>query len=81
MSEMGQSRHVDRAPFTSAVTRLADILRVNWHASNVPKADANDIDSGTNALCRTLENSPSKVAAAGQPESGATQHDAGSCST
>ena len=33
------SRRVDRAPFTSGLPRLADILRVGWLVSNVPEAD------------------------------------------
>src|ERR1700726_4884920 len=36
---LGQSRHFDRAPLTSALPRLADILRVNRHVSKVPQAD------------------------------------------
>jgi hypothetical protein len=39
MSEMGHSRRIDRAPFTSGLPRLADILRVGRHVSKVPKAD------------------------------------------
>jgi hypothetical protein len=39
MSQMGQSRHCDRAPLTSGFSQLADILRVSRHVSNVPQAD------------------------------------------
>ena len=35
----GQSRHFDRAPLTSGLPRLADILRVSRYVSQVPKAD------------------------------------------
>jgi hypothetical protein len=38
MSDLGHSRRSDRAPFTSGLPRLADILRVGRHVSNVPKA-------------------------------------------
>jgi hypothetical protein len=38
MSELGQSRHFDRAPPTSGLARLADILRVIRHVSKVPEA-------------------------------------------
>src|ERR1700694_5204208 len=33
---LGQSRHFDRAPLTSGLPRLADILRVIRHVSKVP---------------------------------------------
>jgi len=33
---MGQLRHFDRAPLTSGLPQLADILRVNRHVLNVP---------------------------------------------
>jgi hypothetical protein len=39
MSLVGQSRHSDAAPVTSGLPRLADILRVSRHVSNVPEAD------------------------------------------
>jgi hypothetical protein len=39
MSHMGQKRRADRAPVTSGLPRLADILRATWHASNVPKPE------------------------------------------
>jgi hypothetical protein len=35
-SEMGHSRHVDRAPITSGLPRLTDVPRVGWHVSKVP---------------------------------------------
>jgi hypothetical protein len=35
---MGQSRHFDRAPLTSGLPQLADILRVIRHVSKVPTA-------------------------------------------
>ena len=35
MSPLDQSRRSDRAPFTSGLPRLADILRDRWHVSNV----------------------------------------------
>jgi hypothetical protein len=35
----GKSRHFDRAPLTSGLPRLADILRVIRHVSKVPKGD------------------------------------------
>jgi hypothetical protein len=37
MSAWGQSRRFDRAPLTSGLPRLADILRVIRHVSKVPK--------------------------------------------
>jgi hypothetical protein len=37
MSEMGQSRHVDRAPLTPDLPRLADFLRIIRLVSNVPE--------------------------------------------
>src|SRR5260221_8106498 len=37
MSQLGQSRHFDRALLTSGLPRLADILRVIRHVSKVPK--------------------------------------------
>jgi hypothetical protein len=36
MSLMGQSRHFDRAPLTSGLARLAEILGVIWHVSKMP---------------------------------------------
>src|SRR6266852_8011501 len=36
MSHVGQSRYFDRAPLTSGLPRLTDILTVNRHVSNVP---------------------------------------------
>jgi hypothetical protein len=39
MSEFGQSRHIDGAPLTSGLPRLADILGVIWHVSKVPTSD------------------------------------------
>jgi len=36
---MTQTRHFDRAPLTSGLPQLADILRVNRHVSNVPFAE------------------------------------------
>jgi hypothetical protein len=36
---LGQSRHFDRAPFTSGLSRLADILRVIRHVAKVPKPE------------------------------------------
>jgi hypothetical protein len=36
MSLNGQSRHFDRAPLTSGLPRLADILTVIRHVSKVP---------------------------------------------
>jgi len=33
MSELGHSRRYERAPFTSGLPRLADILRVGRHVS------------------------------------------------
>jgi hypothetical protein len=39
MSATGQSRRSDRAPFTSGLPRLADILVVSRHVSNVPNAE------------------------------------------
>jgi hypothetical protein len=39
MSQLGQSRHFDRAPLTSGLPRLADILGVVRHVSKVPEAD------------------------------------------
>ena len=40
MSLVGQSRHFDRPPVTSALPREADILRVIRHVAEVPAADA-----------------------------------------
>ena len=37
---MGHSRRSDRAPFTSGLPRLADILGGRWHVSNVPEPDS-----------------------------------------
>ena len=37
MSDMGQSRRFDRAPLTSGLPRLADILGVSRHVSKVPE--------------------------------------------
>jgi len=39
MSASGQSRRSDRAPFTSGLPRLADILGISRHVSNVPIGD------------------------------------------
>jgi hypothetical protein len=39
MSLRGQSRHFDRAPLTSGLPQLADILRVIRQVSKVPKDD------------------------------------------
>jgi hypothetical protein len=39
MSLVGQSRHFARAPLTSGLPRLADILRVIRHVSKVPTCD------------------------------------------
>jgi hypothetical protein len=36
LSARGHSRCSDRAPFTSGLPRLADILGRRWHVSNVP---------------------------------------------
>jgi len=36
-----QSRHFDRAPPTSGLSRLADILRIIRHVSNVPGTEVN----------------------------------------
>jgi len=35
-SDMGHSRHFDHAPLTSALPRLADVLRLSPHVSKVP---------------------------------------------
>jgi hypothetical protein len=40
MSDWGQSRYFDRAPLTSGLARLADILRVIRHVSKVPLPDS-----------------------------------------
>jgi hypothetical protein len=37
MSVLGQSRHFDRVPLTSGLPRLADILEVIRHVSNVAR--------------------------------------------
>src|SRR4051812_5738573 len=39
MSQLGQTRHFDRAPITSGLLQQADLLRVRRHVSNVPIAD------------------------------------------
>jgi hypothetical protein len=39
MSQLGQSRHLDRAPLTSGLPRLADIFSVCRHVRKVPQAD------------------------------------------
>jgi hypothetical protein len=39
MSALGHSRHFDRATITSGLPRLADIFRVRWHVSKVPKPE------------------------------------------
>jgi hypothetical protein len=39
MSPSGQSRHFDRAPLTSDLARLADILGFIRHVAKVPTAD------------------------------------------
>jgi hypothetical protein len=39
MSEMGQTRHFDRAPVTSGLPQSTDILRVRQHVSKVPDSD------------------------------------------
>jgi hypothetical protein len=36
MSEVGQSRHFGRRPFTSALSPSTDIVTAGWHVSNVP---------------------------------------------
>src|SRR5438552_17533218 len=38
MSELGQTRHFDRAPITSGLLQQADLIRVRRHVSNVPLA-------------------------------------------
>jgi hypothetical protein len=40
MSVRGQSRHFARAPLTSGLPQLADILRVIWHVAKVPQPDS-----------------------------------------
>ena len=37
---MGQSRHFDRAPFTSGLPRKADNFRAGWHFAFVPQPDS-----------------------------------------
>jgi hypothetical protein len=44
MSELGHSRRIDRAPFTSGLPRLADILRVSRHVSKVPATEVRLFD-------------------------------------
>jgi hypothetical protein len=39
MSEMGQSRHFDRAPRTSGLPRTTDIGGTGRHVSKVPTSD------------------------------------------
>jgi len=39
MTGLGHSRRIERAPFTSGLPRLADILRVGRHVSKVPTSD------------------------------------------
>src|SRR5258708_2817777 len=39
MSESGQKRRFDPRPVTSGLSRLADVLGVCRHVSNVPKGD------------------------------------------
>jgi hypothetical protein len=51
-SEMGQSRHFNRAALTSGLPRSADILRIHQHVSNVPQGD---ITSLFNQLVRAGE--------------------------
>jgi hypothetical protein len=53
MSLPGQSRHFDRAPLTSGLPRLADILSVIRHVSQVPiseVATAHSITSSTRSV-------------------------------
>jgi hypothetical protein len=38
-SEMGQSRHFDRAPLTSGLPRSTDIVSTGRHVSKVPTGD------------------------------------------
>jgi hypothetical protein len=49
-SGMGQSRHFDRAPSTSGLARLADILRVIRHVSNVLTGDMSHFTTRTGTL-------------------------------
>ena len=46
MSLVGHSRHFDRAPLTSGLPRLADILRVSRHVANVPEPEVNGTQRG-----------------------------------
>jgi mannose-6-phosphate isomerase-like protein (cupin superfamily) len=39
MSEMGQTRHFDRAPTTSGLPRLTDVRGASLHVSKVPTAE------------------------------------------
>jgi hypothetical protein len=40
MSELGQSRHFDRAPLNSGLPQQADIFRVERHVLNVPISES-----------------------------------------
>jgi len=51
MSELGQSRRLERAPVTSGLPRGADILSVGRHVSNVPKAEVGRPYSITASAC------------------------------
>jgi hypothetical protein len=46
MSQLGQSRHFDRAPLTSGLPQQADIFRVERHVLNVPATEVTNIHFG-----------------------------------
>jgi hypothetical protein len=63
MFALGQSRHFDRAPLTSGLPRLADILRVIRHVSNVPIGDNvlfHDQDRTVRELYNSIRSAPNQ---------------------
>jgi hypothetical protein len=44
MSQLGQSRHFDRAPLASALPPTPDILSARRHVSKVPKGDIRQLN-------------------------------------
>jgi hypothetical protein len=45
ISEMGQTRRSDRAPFTSGLPRKADKFRACWHFAFVPTTEVTLADA------------------------------------
>src|ERR1700688_2562338 len=52
MSLLGQSRHFDRVPTTSALPLRTDMVPVRWHVSKVPEAEVK-ASIGASSVCES----------------------------